>query len=115
MLGSAESVLRLEIVELVLRDNLDDGKRLGLLVADNRNGQFGALDVGFHQQLVIGFEYLGDSLLEFRFIEHDMQIVFNYADVISVLQEGDMIATGTPDEIRQNQFVQEAYLGGGSK
>lgn len=49
------------------------------------------------------------------FIEHDMQIVFNYADVISVLQEGDMIATGTPDEIRQNQFVQEAYLGGGSK
>lgn len=49
------------------------------------------------------------------FIEHDMQIVFNYADVISVLQEGDMIATGTPDEIRQNEFVQTAYLGGGTK
>ena len=49
------------------------------------------------------------------FIEHDMDIVFNYADVISVLQEGELIASGTPNEIRQNAFVQEAYLGGGSK
>jgi branched-chain amino acid transport system ATP-binding protein len=49
------------------------------------------------------------------FIEHDMQIVFNYADVISVLQEGEMIATGTPDEIKKNDFVQKAYLGGGHK
>ncbi|MCD8222959.1 MAG: ABC transporter ATP-binding protein [Clostridiales bacterium] len=47
------------------------------------------------------------------FIEHDMEIVFNYADVISVLRDGEMIATGTPGEIRNNQFVQEAYLGGG--
>ena len=48
------------------------------------------------------------------FIEHDMDIVFNYADEISVLREGEMIATGTPDEIKNNAFVQEAYLGGGS-
>lgn len=47
------------------------------------------------------------------FIEHDMQIVFNYADVISVLREGEMIATGTPDEIRKDPYVQKAYLGGG--
>lgn len=46
------------------------------------------------------------------FIEHDMDIVFNYADVISVMSNGAMIATGTPDEIKQNEFVQEAYLGG---
>ena len=49
------------------------------------------------------------------FIEHDMDIVFNYADEISVLQEGELIASGTPDEIKQNAFVKEAYLGGGSK
>lgn len=49
------------------------------------------------------------------FIEHDMEIVFNYADVISVLRDGEMIATGTPDEIKNNAFVQEAYLGGGAE
>ena len=48
------------------------------------------------------------------FIEHDMDIVFNYADEISVLREGEMIASGTPEEIKNNAFVQEAYLGGGS-
>ncbi len=46
------------------------------------------------------------------FIEHDMDIVFNYADEISVLRDGELIATGSPDEIKQNAYVQEAYLGG---
>ena len=47
------------------------------------------------------------------FIEHDMDIVFNYADIISVLRDGELIASGKPEEIKENQFVQEAYLGGG--
>jgi len=47
------------------------------------------------------------------FIEHDMDIVFNYADVISVMRNGEMIATDTPEMIKNNKFVQEAYLGGG--
>ncbi len=47
------------------------------------------------------------------FIEHDMDIVFQYADIISVLRDGELIASGVPEEIRCNQFVQEAYLGGG--
>jgi branched-chain amino acid transport system ATP-binding protein len=46
------------------------------------------------------------------FIEHDMDIVFNYADIISVMSNGVMLATGTPEEIKKNKFVQEAYLGG---
>jgi branched-chain amino acid transport system ATP-binding protein len=49
------------------------------------------------------------------FIEHDMDIVFNYSDVISVLSNGAMLATGTPEEIRHNDFVQQAYLGGGAQ
>ncbi len=44
-------------------------------------------------------------------VEHDMNVVFDLADRISVLVYGRIIATGTPAEIRANLAVQEAYLG----
>ena len=44
-------------------------------------------------------------------VEHDMDVVFSLADHISVLVYGQVIATGTPDEIRRHQGVREAYLG----
>jgi branched-chain amino acid transport system ATP-binding protein len=44
-------------------------------------------------------------------VEHDMGVVFNLADRISVLVYGQVIATDTPDRIRANPAVQEAYLG----
>ena len=44
-------------------------------------------------------------------VEHDMGVVFNLADRISVLVYGEVIATGAPTEIRANKKVQEAYLG----
>lgn len=44
-------------------------------------------------------------------VEHDMDVVFALSDRISVLVYGEIIATGTPDEIRNNAQVQEAYLG----
>ena len=44
-------------------------------------------------------------------VEHDMSVVFNLADRISVLVYGEVIASGTPQEIRANKAVQEAYLG----
>ena len=50
----------------------------------------------------------GKSLI---MVEHDMGVVFNLADRISVLVYGEVIATGTPEEIRGNKAVQEAYLG----
>ncbi|RKZ68951.1 MAG: ABC transporter ATP-binding protein [Gammaproteobacteria bacterium] len=45
-------------------------------------------------------------------IEHDMHVVFSLADKISVLAQGAIIASGTPDEIKGNPVVIEAYLGG---
>lgn len=44
-------------------------------------------------------------------IEHDMHVVFSLADRISVLARGHIIATGSPDEIKNNPKVKEAYLG----
>lgn len=44
-------------------------------------------------------------------VEHDMSVVFHLADRISVLVYGQIIATDTPERIRENQAVQEAYLG----
>ncbi len=44
-------------------------------------------------------------------VEHDMGVVFGLADRISVLVYGEIIATGTPEEVRSDQKVQEAYLG----
>ena len=44
-------------------------------------------------------------------VEHDMGVVFGLADRISVLVYGEIIATGTPEAVRANPKVQEAYLG----
>ncbi len=44
-------------------------------------------------------------------VEHDMGVVFGLSDRISVLVYGEIIATGTPEEIRGNARVREAYLG----
>lgn len=44
-------------------------------------------------------------------VEHDMDAVFALADRISVLVYGEILATGTVDEIRSNKAVREAYLG----
>jgi len=44
-------------------------------------------------------------------IEHDMQIVFRLADVITVLDRGAVLASGKPAEIAGNEAVQAAYLG----
>ena len=44
-------------------------------------------------------------------VEHDMDAVFRIADLITVMVNGVVIATGTPDEVRNNPDVRTAYLG----
>ena len=44
-------------------------------------------------------------------IEHDMRVIFNLADRITVLDQGNLLADGTPQEIAGNEAVQAAYLG----
>jgi branched-chain amino acid transport system ATP-binding protein len=50
--------------------------------------------------------------LTILFCEHDMDVVFNVATSIMVMQHGQTIIQGTPLEVREDPMVQEAYLGG---
>jgi branched-chain amino acid transport system ATP-binding protein len=50
--------------------------------------------------------------LTILFCEHDMDIVFSIATSIMVMRQGRTIIQASPEEVRGNKEVQEAYLGG---
>ncbi|MGD9806426.1 MAG: ABC transporter ATP-binding protein [Hyphomicrobiaceae bacterium] len=50
----------------------------------------------------------GASIL---FTEHDMGVVFRYAERVLVMSRGELVAIGSPDEIHDNPLVREVYLG----
>jgi branched-chain amino acid transport system ATP-binding protein len=47
------------------------------------------------------------------FTEHNMDVVFEHADRVLVMAQGELIAQGPPQEIKENALVQSVYLGGG--
>ncbi|MEM7532375.1 MAG: ABC transporter ATP-binding protein [Chloroflexota bacterium] len=49
--------------------------------------------------------------LTMMIVEHDMDVIFSIADRVSVLHYGEVVATGTPDEVRGDPMVREIYLG----
>ena len=51
--------------------------------------------------------------LTLLFTEHDMSVVFSIADRISVLHHGQILASGSPDEVRNDSEVKKVYLGEG--
>jgi len=63
------------------------------------------------QQLMGEVVKLGEAGLGIMIIEHDMRFVMGLCERITVLNFGEVIAEGTPDEIRANDAVVEAYLG----
>jgi branched-chain amino acid transport system ATP-binding protein len=55
-----------------------------------------------------------DLKLSVLLIEHDMRVVMGISDRVTVLDYGEVIAEGSPDEVRRNSKVIEAYLGRGA-
>jgi branched-chain amino acid transport system ATP-binding protein len=52
-----------------------------------------------------------DLGLTILFTEHDMNVVFNHANRVTLLHRGEIIVWGTPDEVRNNATAQKIYLG----
>jgi branched-chain amino acid transport system ATP-binding protein len=52
-----------------------------------------------------------DPNLAILLIEHDMDVVFDVADQISVLHFGEVLETGAPEQIKKSKKVHEIYLG----
>lgn len=69
---------------------------------------------GVGPSMIAGFHHLLHSLprdLTVLIIEHDMDLAFDVADRITVLNFGEVVFEGTPDETRGNPIVREIYLG----
>ncbi len=57
-------------------------------------------------------ELSAEKGITFLIIEHDMDLVMNLCNPVIVMSEGKKLAEGSPEEIRSNERVLEAYLGG---
>ena len=115
------------IVEMIKLDRKRDVLAMNLTYAEQRALEIGITIAGGGDVILLDEPTAGMSKSETkRFIqlirevtegktlltvEHDMGVVFGLADRIAVLVYGEVIAFDTPDAVRANQRVQEAYLG----
>jgi branched-chain amino acid transport system ATP-binding protein len=80
-----------------------------LLLLDEPTAEMGDQETYEITQLIRRLH--GDRNYTIILIEHDMRVVFHLADRITVLDQGSLLAEGTPQEIAGNEAVQAAYLG----
>jgi branched-chain amino acid transport system ATP-binding protein len=83
-----------------------------ILLLDEPVAGMNPTETGFVMDLVQRVKEKGITVL---IIEHDMKMVMGISERIYVLDHGELIAEGTPAEVRSNQQVIEAYLGGGKR
>ena len=116
-----------QLMEMIKLDKKRDTLAMNLTYAEQRALEIGITIAGGANVILLDEPTAGMSKTETsRFIhlikevtegrtlltvEHDMSVVFNLADRIAVLVRGELIAFDTPERVRANRQVQEAYLG----
>jgi len=116
-----------EVLKMIKLDKRRDVLAMNLTYAEQRALEIGVTIAGGAQVILLDEPTAGMSRSETtRFVqlirevtagktlltvEHDMGVVFGLADKIAVLVYGEVIAFDTPDKVRANARVQEAYLG----
>ena len=116
-----------QLMEMIKLDRKRDTLAMNLTYAEQRALEIGITIAGGANVILLDEPTAGMSKTETsRFIhlikevtegrtlltvEHDMGVVFGLADKIAVVVYGEVIAFDTPDKVRANQRVQEAYLG----
>ena len=130
--GRAEKLYRDEVGEILKAVALEESsglpaeilsggnkKRLELAIALAAGGDLLLLDeptAGIEPEETAAVTRLIETLarkqgLTVVFIEHDMDVVFAISQKVRVMHEGKILAEGTPEEVRRNPQVQDAYLG----
>jgi ABC-type branched-subunit amino acid transport system ATPase component len=64
------------------------------------------------EKLLERIEGLRDEGYTFCIVEHDMEVIMNLSDTIIVMDQGDVLMEGTPEEVQSDERVIDAYLGG---
>ena len=82
----------------------------GIVLLDEPAGGVNLTMLGHLKERLI--TYNREHGTTFVVIEHNMEFVMSLCTRIIVLAQGEIIAEGSPDEIRSNQMVIDAYLGG---
>lgn len=116
-----------EVLEMIKLDKKRDVLATNLTYAEQRALEIGITIAGGGNVILLDEPTAGMSKSETRrfiqlirevtegktllTVEHDMGVVFGLADKIAVLVYGEVIAFDTPEAVRANQRVQEAYLG----
>lgn len=82
-----------------------------LLLLDEPAGGLGADDIAELAELVVGLPNRAEGACAVALVEHHMDFVMSVCDRVVVLDFGRVIAAGTPQEVRGDPVVTEAYLG----
>jgi branched-chain amino acid transport system ATP-binding protein len=73
---------------------------------------FAGVNPSLEQDLLDRIEDLRDRGRTFLLVEHDMDLIMEHCERVIVMHQGQTLVTGSPDEVRSEEQVIEAYLGG---